>query len=162
MEKKEIINNLIKSGAEPVKGIKVKNITVTPQENYVRVALTLDTPVKGMVNKDNKWVEDTTNVIFVSTFSIVSTLKDNDDAAFAANHIIKYPDSLMVLLSRANIDIIQEHVAEGQEYKNPWSESAETTVFDHNTIINHITDIRLSDFGIRKLDALADAMLKIK
>lgn len=161
MEKKEIINNLIKGGAEPVKGLKVKNVTVTPLENYVRVALTLDTPVKGMVNKDNNWVEDTTNVIFDSTFSIVSVLR-NTDAAFAANHIIKYPDSLSVLLSGANIDIIQEHVVEGQEYKNPWSESAETTVFDHNTIINHITDIRLSDFGLRKLDTLADAMLKIK
>ena len=161
MEKKEIINNLIKGGAEPVKGLKVKNVTVTPLENYVRVALTLDTPVKGMVNKDNNWVEDTTNVIFDSTFSIVSVLR-NTYAAFAANHIIKYPDSLSVLLSGANIDIIQEHVVEGQEYKNPWSESAETTVFDHNTIINHITDIRLSDFGLRKLDTLADAMLKIK
>lgn len=162
MEKKEIINNLIKGGAEPVKGIKVKNVTITPQENYVRVSLTLDKPVKGMVNKDNKWEEDETNVIFVSTFSIVSVLKDNDDAAFAANHIVKYPDSLMVLLSRATIDVLQEHVVEGQEYKNPWSDSAETTVFDHNTIINHITDIKLSDFGIRKLDTLADSMLKVR
>lgn len=161
MERKDIINNLIKGGAESVKGLKVKNVTVTPQENYVRVALTLDKSVKGMINKDNKWIEGETNIIFISIFSITSILKDDDNAAFAANHIIKHPDSLSVLLSRATIDILQEPVTEGQEYKNPWSNSTESTVFDHNTIINHVTDIELSDFAIRRLDKLADSMLGI-
>lgn len=103
MERKDIINNLIKGGAESVKGLKVKNVTVTPQENYVRVALTLDKSVKGMINKDNKWIEGETNIIFISIFSITSILKDDDNAAFAANHIIKHPDSLSVLLSSLRI-----------------------------------------------------------
>lgn len=150
----------MQNGAEPVKGLKVRNVTVTPQENYVRVALTLDKPVKGMVSEDGvNYTEGETNVIFVSSFSIVSMLRDNDDAAFAANHLLKHPDSLSVILSKASIDILQESVAEGQEYRNPWSEDAEATVFDHSTIINHITDIRLSDFGISKLDRLADKLL---
>lgn len=163
MERKEVIANLIKAGAEPVKNLKVKNVTVTPQESYIRVALTLDKPVKGMVSKDEgvTYEEGETNVIFVSLFSITSLLKDDDNVAFAVNHLVKNPDSMSIVLSRATIDILQEKVATGQEYKNPWSENAEATVFDHDTIINHITNIRLSDFAIRKMDKLADSLLGI-
>lgn len=160
MEKKEVMQSLLKNGAELVKDLKVKNVTVTPQENYVRVALTLDKKVKGMVSEDGvNYTEGETNVIFVSLYSITSILKDNDDAAFAVNHLIKNPDSMSVVLSRATIDIIQEQVVAGQEYKNPWSDSAEPVVFDHDTIINHIVDIKLSDFAVKKLDKLADSLL---
>lgn len=160
MERKEIVANLIKAGAESVKGLKVKNVTVTPCENYVRLALTVDKPVKGMIqNKDGVYEIGETKVIFVSLFTITSLLKDDDDAAFAVNHLAKHPDSMSVVLSRATIDVIIESVEEGQEYKNPWSESAEATVFDHATFIYHITNIKLSEFGINKLDKLADKLL---
>lgn len=160
MEKKEVIANLIKNGAEPIKGLNVKNVTITPCENYVRLGITLSSPVKGMVSEDGvNYEEGTTNIIFVSLYSITSLLKDNDEAAFAVNHFLKHPESMSVVLSRATIDILQEPVVSGQEYKNPWSDSADATVFDHDTIINHVTDIKLSDFAIRKIDKLADALL---
>ena len=163
MEKKEIIAELLKNGGVQVKDLKVRNVTVTHCENYVRLALTLNTPVKGMVTKDNgvTYEEDETNVIFVSLYSVTSLLKDNDDAAFAVNHLVNHPDAMSIVLSRASINIIQEPVEEGQEYRNPWSTNAEATVFDHKTIINHITDIKLSDFAIRKMDRLADSLLGI-
>lgn len=163
MEKKEIIAKLLKNGGVQVKDLKVKNVTVTHCENYVRLALTLNTPVKGMVTKDNgvTYEEGETNVIFVSLYSVTSLLKDDDDAAFAVNHLVNHPDAMSIVLSRASINIIQEPVEEGQEYRNPWSTNAEATVFDHKTIINHITDIKLSDFAIRKMDRLADSLLGI-
>lgn len=163
MEKKEIIAELLKNGGVQVKDLKVKNVTVTHCENYVRLGLTLNTPVKGMVTKDNgvTYEEGETNVIFVSLYSVTSLLKDNDDAAFAVNHLVNHPDAMSIVLSRASINIIQEPVEEGQEYRNPWSTNAEATVFDHKTIINHITDIKLSDFAIRKMDRLADSLLGI-
>lgn len=163
MEKKEIITELLKNGGVQVKDLKVKNVTVTHCENYVRLGLTLNTPVKGMVTKDNgvTYEEGETNVIFVSLYSVTSLLKDNDDAAFAVNHLVNHPDAMSIVLSRASINIIQEPVEEGQEYRNPWSTNAEATVFDHKTIINHITDIKLSDFAIRKMDRLADSLLGI-
>lgn len=163
MEKKEIIAELLKNGAVKVSDLKVKNVTVSRQENYVRLGLTLDKPVKGMITKDNgaTFEEGETNIIFVSLYSVTSLLKDNDDAAFAANHLVEHPDAMSIVLSRATITILQESVVEGQEYKNPWSTSSEATVFAHNTIINHITDIQLSDFAIRKMDRLADSLLGI-
>ena len=163
MEKKEVIAQLLKNGSKMVKDLQVKNVTVAPQENYVRLGLTLNTPVEGMVTNDNgvTYEKGETKVIFVSLFSITSLLKDNDDAAFAANHLTQHPEAMSVILSRAKIDIIQEPVTAGQEYKNPWSDNAEATVFDHKTIVTHVTDVKLSEFAIRKLDRLADSLLGI-
>lgn len=162
MEKKEIIDSIVKNGGIVVKNLGVKNVTITPQESYLRVALTLDRAVKGMVSKDGgvTYEEGETNVIFVSAFSIASILKENDDASFAVNHILQHPESLSVILSRAKINIIQQHVVAGEEYTNPWSSNADKkAVFQHDTIINHLTDIELSEFSVRKLDRLADGML---
>ena len=160
MEKKEIINGLLNNGAKSVNGLKVKNVTVTSLENYIRLGLTLDKPVEGYVAKeDGTFEKGETSVIFVSAFAIASVLKDSDDAAFAANHLVEHPEAMNVILSRATIDIIQEPVASGQEYRNPWSTNGDATVFDHDTIINHLTGIKLSEFGMKKLDRLADAML---
>lgn len=163
MEKKEVIAELLKKGGKSVKDLKVKNVTVTRCENYVRLGITLDKPVAGMVTKDNgvTYEEGETNVIFVSLYSITSLLKDDDNAAFAANHLVEHPDSMSIVLSRATLNIIQETIAGGIEYKNPWSNNAQATVFDHKTIITHVTDIFLSDFAIRKLDRLADSLLGI-
>lgn len=74
-----------------------------------------------MVTNDNgaTYEKGETKVIFVSLFSIISLIKDNDDAAFAANHLIAHPEAMHVILSRAKLDIIQEPVVSGQEYKNP-------------------------------------------
>lgn len=163
MEKKEIIAELLKNGGKSVKDLKVKNVTITRCENYVRLGITLDKPVMGMVTKDNgvTYEEGETNVIFVSLYSITSLLKDNDDAAFAANHLVEHPEAMSIVLSRASLNIIQETVEAGTEYKNPWSTNAEATVFDHKTIITHVTDVTLSEFAVRKLDRLADSLLGI-
>lgn len=163
MEKKEIIAELLKNGGKSMKDLKVKNVTVTRCENYVRLGITLDKPVMGMVTKDNgvTYEEGETNIIFVSLYSITSLLKDNDDAAFAANHLVEHPDAMSIVLSRASLNIIQETVEAGTEYKNPWSTNAEATVFDHKTIITHVIDVKLSEFAIRKLDRLADSLLGI-
>lgn len=163
MERKEIITELLKNGGKSVKDLKVKNVTVTRCENYVRLGITLDKPVTGMITKDNgvTYEEGETNIIFVSLYSVTSLLKDDDNAAFAANHLVEHPDSMSIVLSRATLNIIQETVEAGTEYKNPWSDNAEATVFDHKTIITHVIEINLSDFAIRKLDRLADSLLGI-
>lgn len=162
MERKEIISNLIKSGAKEVRDLVIKNVTVTPQQEYVRLGITLDTPVDGyQQNKDTREYEAAkVLVIFVSAFSIASLLKDDDNAAFAANHLLTHPEGLGIILSRAKINILQEYVVSGTEYRNPFaSEDSKTTVFDHDTIINHVTSIKLSEFGLNRLDKLADKMM---
>ena len=156
----EIIAQLIKKGAKEVKNITVKNVTVTPMNEYVRLGLTLDKEVDGYkVEEDGTYTLSKVKVIFVSAFTIAALLKEDDNAAFAANHLLKHPDALAMILSRAQINILQQPVKAGEEYKNPFNDNADATAFDHDTIINHITYIKLSDFGMKRLDRLADMML---
>ena len=156
----EIIAQLIKKGAKEVKNVTIKNVTVTPMNEYVRLGLTLDKEVDGYkVEDDGTYTPTKVKVIFVSAFTIAALLKEDDNAAFAVNHLIKHPDALAMVISRAQTNILQQPVKAGEEYKNPFSNNADVTAFDHDVIINHIIDIKLSDFGMKRLDRLADMML---
>ena len=156
----EIIAQLIKKGAKEVKNVTIKNVTVTPMNEYVRLGLTLDREVDGYkIEDDGTYTPSKVKIIFVSAFTIAALLKEDDNAAFAANHLLKHPDALAMILSRAQINILQQPVKAGEEYKNPFNDNADVTAFDHDVIINHITEIKLSDFGMKRLDRLADMML---
>ena len=160
MKNEEIVAQLIKVGAKEVKNITVKNVTVTPMNEYVRLGLTLDKEVDGYkAEEDGTYTPSKVKVICISAFTIAALLKEDDDAAFAANHLLKHPDALAMIMSRAQINILQQSVKAGEEYKNPFSDNADVTAFDHDVIINHITNIKLSDFGMKRLDRLADMML---
>ena len=160
MEKNVIISNLVKKGGIVIKDLKVKNVNVTVKENYTRVALTLDKEVDGYTSEDGVTFEKgKTNVIFLSLYSISSILKDDEDTAFAASYAVEHINTVKVLLSGANISIIQEQVEEGEDYVNPWSENSEPVKFDHSTIINHLTDIKLGKFGEKALEAIFNKML---
>ena len=159
MKNEEIIAQLIKQGAKEVKNVTIKNVTVTPMNEYVRLGLTLDKEVDDYkIQDDGTYAPSKVKIIFVSAFTIATLLREDDNAAFAANHLLKHPDALGMILSRATINVIQQPVKAGEEYKNPFN-NADSTTFDHDTIINHITNIQLSDFGMKRLDRLADMML---
>ena len=159
MDTKKVISQLMAIKANNVvKDLVVRNINVTECETYNRVAITLDKPVKAMVaQEDGSYVEGESNIIFVGNYSIVGALRENEDVAFAGNHLIQHPKALNVVLSGAKINIIQE--AAGQEYTNPFSNNAVPTVVQHDSFYNHVFDIRLSAFGLKMLDKLAEKMM---
>lgn len=159
---KEAVSTLLKNGAKRVDNLVVNNVTVTPCEDYVRVALTLDKPVEGYVQQeDGTYSRDETNVIFVSLFSITSMLKENDEIAFAVNEIVENPKSLQVLLSRAKISILQEDVVAGQERTNPFTGKKDEVIPDHDAIYNHIVDVRLAKMGENALEKMLNKLLGI-
>lgn len=165
MERTEVINKLVKDGATLTKDLQVMNVTIRPQDEYVRLGITLDKPVKGYrQNQETEdWEEVDVKVIFISAFSIASVLKEVPQAAFAANKLLENPEGLSVVLSAAKINVIAEPVSSGQEYVNPWSDRTDNVkVFDHDTIIHHVTKIELSDFGKDMLKQLALNMMGIK
>ena len=161
MDTKKVISQLMASKTNNVvKELVVRNINVTECETYNRVAITLDKPVKAMIaQEDGTYVEGESNIIFVGNYSIVGALRENEDVAFAGNHLIQHPKALNVVLSGAKINIIQEAVTAGQEYTNPFSNNGAPTVVQHDSFYNHVFDIRLSAFGLKMLDKLAEKMM---
>ena len=163
MEVKEVVRALLASGAKKVTDVKVTNVTVKALDTYVRVALTLDKKVEGYVlnETDGTYCTGEVKVIFVSLYSLLSMLKQDEETAFAANHVANHPETIALILSGARIDIIQQPVVAGEEYRNPWSDrdDVEATVFEHDTILNHVVSIEVSKFGEKALDKLMDKML---
>lgn len=160
METKKVIDALLKAGAKRINGLKVRNVTISREESYTRVGLSTDTEIDGFLSDENGvYTPGKTTLVFVSSYSIASQFKDNDNTAFAANHIVEHPEALQVLLSRATFDVIQETVKAGDSWKNPWSDSGDERTYDHDTIINHVINIRLSSMGNKMLEALAIKLL---
>ena len=160
MEAKKVIDALLKAGAKRINGLKVRNVTISREESYTRIGLSTDTEIDGFLSDENGvYTPGKTTLVFVSSYSIASQFKDNDDTAFAANHIVEHPEALQVLLSRATFDVIQEKVKAGDPWKNPWSDSGDERSYDHDTIVNHVINIHLSSMGKKMLEALAMKIL---
>lgn len=161
MEKKEILEQLLGNGAEMIKNLSVKNVNTKRDDNgYVRVTFTLDKNIPAMTeDKDHKVVKGEMKIFSTSLFAVGAVLRDNDNASFAVNYIVEHPESLTVLLNGAKIDIVQEFVKAKAEYTNPWASNGKAVVFDRDTIITSVVNIKLSDFGVSKLDKIADKLL---
>ena len=174
MDSKKVIAALTANVANNVvKDVVIRNINTTEMTNYSRVAITLDKPVKGYVsnpylgkeagkdgvptdaNVTDEYVIGDINVIFVSNFSLIATLREIPDVAFAGNALLESPKRIGVIMSGATINIVQEAVAEGQEYRNPFSDNGTPTVVKHDSYYNHVYDIRLGAFGKQMVFELA-------
>lgn len=158
---KNICNEIVANGGTRIRGIKVRSCKITEQENYTMVSLTLERKVKGYRANENTGIfeEGETNVIFSSSYSLASVLKNDEDLAFCANSLVENPKGFEVVLSGATIDIIQQPVAADELYKNPFSTSnAEGVALGHDTIINHIINIVPSRRAMAVLDKVALSM----
>lgn len=174
MDTKKVLSQLMAVETnEVVKDVTIKNINTTEMTNYCRVAITLDKPVKGYIanpflgktpgkdgvptdaNVTDEYIIGMVNIIFVSNFSLIATLREIPDVAFAGNALLESPKRIGVILSGAKINVLQEAVAEGQEYKNPFSDNATPTVVKHDSFYNHVFDIRLGEFGKQMVFELA-------
>lgn len=162
MDKKNVIATLTKNGAKMIKGLTIRNATVTPQDESFRFGLTLNQNIEAYVaDEDGNYNLGENNIIFTYIFSIAAILRDYPDVAFIINELIKKPDAMRMILIGATVDIMQEHVAAGTEYHNPWSNTQNAKTYDHDVIINHIIDIELSDYMKKKIDKMADSILGI-
>ena len=158
---KDICNEIVANGGIRLRGIKVRSCKITEQENYTMVSLTLERKVKGYrANEDTGIFEEgDTNVIFSSSYSLASVLKNNEDLAFCANSLVENPKGFEVVLSGATIDIIQQPVAADELYKNPFSTTdSEGVSLGHDTIINHVVNIVPSRRAMAFLDRVALSM----
>lgn len=156
----EVIRDLLKSGAKRIDGAVIKTVSVSRQENYDRIGLTLAKPVKGYIaDEEGNYSEGETRTIFVSSFSLGAILADNEDTAFAKRKLMEKPQLLELVLSYAKIDVLQESVSSNTEYINPFSSSTEGRTIDHDTIINHVVSIELGKRGMKAIEKMFDKLL---
>lgn len=160
---KQVVAELLAKGCNKIAGIRVRSSIVTPKDNYVMVSLSLERGIPGYVSDgEGVFTKGETATVFVSSYSIASVLKDNDETAWAANQLIQNPKGLEVILAGAKVDLVQEEVSADEIYKNPFSNSKDDgTNLGHDTIINHVVKIEICQKAKQMLNMLAMNMMGI-
>ena len=165
-----VIKSLIANGCKRIKSLKIKNVTYEEKttssgKDMTQVAITLTTPIRGFVTNDNgqTWKEGMTNTIFTSLYAIGGAFKEDEELGWMANTINKNPKILNLILNGANIDVIQQDIAAGEVFVNPFSTRTDATelTYDHDVIINHVVKFNLGKQGLKMADKLADKLMDI-
>lgn len=145
---KQIIKSLLSDGWKARKNLRVRNVTITKKEGYDMLTFVVEPPVPGYITDENgDYVEGTTNNIYSSTFAVSGVLKETEDLGWLAQNIIAKPKLANHIFTGGTIDVIGKKVAEGEEFVNPFSTSAEPTEMSHDTYIYYITNLRQSKNG---------------
>lgn len=160
-----IIKGIIAAGGKKLPGIRVKNANFIEKDNYTMVSFTLANKVRSYVRDEETGVykEGMTNVIFTSLFAICGALKEDDEKAWIANHLLNHPTALPLLFAGSTIDIVQTEVAAGVTYRNPFSTrgNVEGVSYDHETIINNVIKVHFGKIGEIAASRLMDKMLDL-
>lgn len=173
MDTKKVVAELLKNGAKKFENIKVKNVNVKAFDNYCRLSLTCDKSIPFLRTKDDGTQETIeSNVIITTTYAIGALLRNDEDASAVLSDLMEVKvttvndvevakSKLSVILSGATIDIVQEDVATGTEYHNPFSSDTESKsdALDHDIKVNHIINLELSERNKRRVAAMADKIL---
>lgn len=145
---KQIIKSLLSDGWKAKKNLRVRNVTITKKEGYDMLTFVVEPPVPGyVINENGDYVEGTTNNIYSSTFAVSGVLKETEDLGWLAQNIIAKPKLANHIFTGGTIDVICKKIAEGEEFANPFSNSAEPTEMSHDTYIYYITNLRQSKNG---------------
>lgn len=158
-----IIKKLIASGCKRINSVRIKNVNFTENDNYTMVSFTLGSTIRGFISKDGgiTYEEGQTNIIFTSLYAIVGALKEDEELGWMANALLNNPQALNLIFNGATVDILQQEISAGEEFKNPFStrDDVESQVYDHNLIINHVLGFKLGKIGMKMADRLADKLM---
>lgn len=157
------IKKLIAAGCKRINSVRIKNVNFTEKDNYTMISFTLSTPIRGFVSNDNgvTYQEGMTNTLFTSLYAIVGALKEDDELGWMANALLDNPQALNLIFNGGSIDILQQEIAAGEQFTNPFSTRNDTTVqvYDHDVIINHIIGFKLGKTGEKMAARFADKLM---
>lgn len=160
---KNIIKKLIASGCKRINSARIKNVNYTEKDNYTMISFTLGTNIDGYISKDNGVTYELgkTNILFTSLFAVVGAMKEDEELSWMANALLENPQVLNLILNGATVDILQQEIPAGVEFSNPFStkENPDTSVYDHDIIVNHVIGFTLGKVGQKMADRLADKLM---
>lgn len=157
------IKNLMTAGGRMYRGLRVKNVLSSEEDNYDRVTMVIDGVVPAKTSPDNglTFITGTSSNIFTSTFALAGTVKEDEDLSFLANYIISSPKIVNLLFNGALIDIIQMSYPANTPIINPFSTKEDNSrIYDHEVIINYIVKIKPGKTGMKMIDKLADKIME--
>ena len=152
-------------GVLAYKTLKVRNVIVNlDNEDAARITLVVDRDIRGnIVDAEGNYKVGTTKNVFVSAFAVAAVLKENENTAMLANYVVRNPKVAENILSGAIINVLQQPIKSGEEYKNPFStrnsDDVAPYVREWDWFANYITSIKLGIMGNKVIDKLIDRIV---
>lgn len=135
---------------------KVTNVTTEDKGSYTRHTFVVDKDIRAY---DADGEEATTHNVFTSNYAISGLVKQDEELAWLGNAIAEDRLPMNLIFTGATIEVVQEYVAAGTSYVNPFSSKKEESTFEHDVFINHIVGVKLGKTGSRFADKFADKLL---
>ena len=155
----DAVASLRKTGATS-ETVTIVNVTVTDCKNWTRIALTLNREVDGPVcDSEGNWSMGKTRVVFLSLYSVLSTLKNTNETLAITGHIADNPTSLQIILCGAKVELLQQEVKAHATYVNAFTGEEVEHEADHDSLFNHIVDVEFTDKGLRAIEKIEDKLL---
>lgn len=156
----DAVASLRKAGAKSYTDLVIKNVTVVDCKNWTRIGLTLNREVDGpVVDSEGNWTMGKTRIVFISLYSILSTLKNTNDTIAITGHIADYPTSLQVILNGATVELLQQNVKAHSTYVNHFTGEETEYDCDHDSLFNHLVSVELSEKGLNAVEKIEDKLL---
>ena len=150
---------LRKSGAKS-ETVTIVNVTVTDLKSWTRIALTLNREVDGAVcDQDGNWSMGKTRVVFISLYSILALLKNTNETLAITGHIASSPTALQIIMSGAEVEILQQSVKANETYINAFTGEETEYESDHDSLFNHLVSIEFTDKGLKAIEKIEDKLL---
>lgn len=152
------------------RGIKIRSAVMNQRSEHTSVqsiTLNLARPVPGLVeDKDTVDVlgmptrkQGAVKTISMADFSLAASMKDIPEVAVFATSVRKVgPLQLNGMLADCEVDVLVEFVPEGEEYTNPFSQTAEPINFEGDRCIYNIVGMKPSKAMLAMRENLLKAL----
>ena len=155
----DAVASLRKAGAKS-EIVTICNVTITDCKNWTRIALTLNREVDSAVcDQDGNWSMGKTHIVFLSFYSILSTLKNTTDTLAITGHIADNPTSLQIILCGAKVELLQQKIKAHATYVNAFTGEETEHDYDHDSLFNHLVSIEFTDKGLKAIEKIEDKLL---
>lgn len=165
----EVLRKVTTDGRKTIKtdNVKVRNLHITDKreegKDQVMLSFTTDKEFDTYrADETGVYQPAKTNVIFPSYYGVASVLREDPVVSGIVDYLLENDAAFTLLMNNANITVIQEPIAEGEVYNNPYSANQKNeNASDHNWFAYHIDKIELSDVAKDRVNRLIDKMLGI-
>lgn len=169
---KEIMKKTVADGRKAAKfeNVIVRNVHVTDkrEEGVGNVMLSFTTNKNDFdtyrLNEATGAYEDAkTAIIFPSYFGVAAVLREDPIISPLVDTLLENDAALKILLNNAKITVIQEPVAEGEVYQNPYSTKVnpDAEASDHKWYAYHVDSIELNEQAKTYVNRMIDKILGI-
>lgn len=144
-----------------IKKIVVNDLTTSKKGyDFYPVTITLEKPIPCYLPDDNGNYElKESTLVYTSVDILSAVMREDKSLAGIVNSISKSPSVIELLLTDADVEILQQDIPANTKFVNPFSTVRDVSEYTHAIKSNSIINIKLSNEGQDNVRSIKSAIL---